>query len=133
MSEVEQLWDEYDEDFDELDFLSDHIHDIKKQLVMKMQATFALPEVLKELDNYFEDLKRHKDEEEAARKRADAEQYRLNAIQEAEYEERMRKLYPGWKPRPPVKMHTQTLRRFRNFADPETAEETMEFDKVEGE
>ena len=31
-------------------------------------------------------------------KRAAAEQYRLNAIQEAEYEERMRKLYPGtWK------------------------------------
>ena len=52
----------YDEDFDELDFLSDHIHDIKKQFVLKMQAAFVLPEVLKELDNYFEGLKRHKDE-----------------------------------------------------------------------
>ncbi len=120
----------YDEDFDELDFLSDHIHDIKKQFVMKMQATFALPEVLKELDNYFEDLKRRNNEEELARKRAAADQQRINAIQRAEYEERMRKLHPGWEPMPPVKMHVQTLQRFRNFINPETAEETMEFDKV---
>lgn len=85
----------YDEDFDELDFLSDHIHDIKKQFVLKLQAAFALPEVLNELDSYFETMKRHKEEEEKSRND------------------------PDWRePIQKVKMEPQTLQRFRSFADP---------------